>query len=164
MMFFSNLTVAKKVIALTVTMVALTAIVAAVGVQGIRTLKDDIGEVDLAGGEALTGARAARDAVMLNRAEFRLAADPSPQTLRAIEEQAAALKRQLEDRLAELRRSANPEQARMLATIEQRWVAYTREFDDTLATVRRVGGAVRATRPRVPSTSPPSQAVRRPRR
>ncbi|WP_144184161.1 methyl-accepting chemotaxis protein [Elioraea rosea] len=143
-MGFANLKIARKVLLLVLLMLAITGVVAGVGVQGILTLSDDLNEVSLTADEALTGARASRDALVLNRAEFRLAADPSADTMRYAEEVAKAAKAQFEQRLGMLRRSADAEQLLLLQPVEAAWQRYSAEFDATVATVRRLGGQVQS--------------------
>jgi methyl-accepting chemotaxis protein len=144
MSLFANLRIARKVTLLVLLMLGITGLVAGVGVQGMRSLSDDLSQVSLAGDEALTGARASSDALVLNRAEFRLAADPSPETMRYAEEVARTAKARFAERIAALRRSADAEQMRLLQPVEAAWQRYAAEFEDTLATVRRLGGQVQS--------------------
>ncbi|WP_291295092.1 methyl-accepting chemotaxis protein [Elioraea sp.] len=136
--------IGRKVLLLVVLMLAITGAVAGVGIQGIRMLSNDLSEVSDAGGEALAGAYANRDALMLNRAEFRLAADPSPENMRYAEEVSRTAKARFAQRLDELRRVADGEQVRLLQPVDAAWQRYSTQFDNTIVTVRRLGDQVQS--------------------
>ena len=141
-MSFANLRIAQKILVLVVLMLAMTGVVAGVGVHGVQSLSNNIGRVNETGTEALNGSRVSRDVAALNRAEYRLASDPSAEVLRATEEVGNRLRDRVDQQLGTLRATASDEQARLLAPVEAAWGRYRTEFAGTVALVRRLGGQV----------------------
>jgi len=144
-MKLSNLKIAQKLALLVAILLAVSGSIAAVGIYGVRNLTWLTAEVNLAGNEALTGARASRYVILLNRAEFRLAADPRPETIRETEATARTLRESFETQLRQLRSTEDAEQARLLNPVEAAWKRYLVELDDTFQVVGRVGGQLQRT-------------------
>ncbi|WP_448188129.1 methyl-accepting chemotaxis protein [Azospirillum sp. sgz301742] len=141
-MRFKDVKIVFKVLTVVALMSAVTVIVGVIGVQAVTALDKDSDGIELAGREALTGARANRNVVGLNRAEYHLAADPSRTTIADMEKEVSTQRSEFEQRLTDLKKSADPKQAELLRTIEQAYAAYLKELDDTFVQARRVGDQV----------------------
>jgi len=139
-MRFDNLSIGLKVLICLGVMVAAMAGIAGMGVQALATLYQATEEMELAGTEAVLGARLNQNVIALNRAEFRLAADPAEMTdvRKVIAEQRA----QLEERLTAVEKTADTEQKAMLLAARSQYDAYLRELDQTLSTVEANAGKV----------------------
>ena len=73
-MRFSDFKILTKVLVVVAVMAAIMAAISVISVNGLAELSADTGEVEIAGQEALTGARVNQNVIALNRAEFRAAA------------------------------------------------------------------------------------------
>jgi methyl-accepting chemotaxis protein len=113
------------------------AIIAVTGISALSTLNDIATEMKINGSEAMLGSRLNTNAVALNRTEYNLAADPSPETIadakKYIEEQSG----QFEERLAKLKETAGPNQTAMLAKIEEIYRNYKSALEGTMAVAER---------------------------
>jgi len=141
-MLLANWKIAHKLFLLIGILTLVTAIVSLTGINGINVLDHAADEMELSGGEALLGARANQNVIALNRAEFRIAADPSPEQVREVEGVIAEQKQQLQQRLAELKSTADDQQAELLRAVERAYNAYLPELEDTMRAARELGGKV----------------------
>ena len=138
----ANLRMVYKVLILVGLMAAIAAGIAATGTIGLRALVKDVSAVNLAGTEALQGARANRLAVTMNRAEFRIAASPTPETIADATRIAEASRQEFEQVIVALRSTADREQARLLDQIDTTYRAYIAEYRDTVEKARQLGSQV----------------------
>ncbi len=118
-------------------------IIAAVGFVGYNGLQDSIAYSDRVEGnlrEALTGSRINTNTAVLNRVEFRLAAEPSAEQVALAVKAIEAERKLFESRLVEIKRSANAAQERQIAVIEESYRGYLARLEDTLARARQYGG------------------------
>jgi len=143
-MSLSNVKFLYKILLIVALMAAVAGVVGAIGYRQISILSADTTEIDHAGGEALAGARATQDLYALNQAEFRLAANPSPAEIAAVERIIAERRQLLATHLAEARQNADVRQAELLRPVEQEVAAYLTELQKTLETAKRVGQQVRS--------------------
>jgi methyl-accepting chemotaxis protein len=131
-MKFSDLKIAHKLLLLVGLLSAATVAVSVTGVRGVTTLGQATADIDLAGTEALRGARLNQNVIAMNRAEFRAALDPSQ--IEDVRKVVAEQRQEAERRLADLRRTADAEQARLLDRVDAAYRAYLPELEDTLRT------------------------------
>ncbi len=107
--------------------------VAAVGLWGIATLKDDVAKVGTANASALHAARMNQDITRLGRIEFRLAASPTVQAVadarREIAEEQAEFRQRFEQSLA----TAGTRRRAALESVRTAHAAYTSALDRTLS-------------------------------
>jgi methyl-accepting chemotaxis protein len=141
-MAFSNLRIVHKLLVLVGVLSLVTAAVSAVGVTGVRALGDATARIDRAGGQSLLAARINTNVVAINRAEFRIAVDPTgenfAQAVAVIEEQRA----QMAERIDELRTAQDPQTRALLSAAEEAYARYGASLDRTLETARRDQGSV----------------------
>ncbi|HYE49753.1 MAG TPA: methyl-accepting chemotaxis protein [Azospirillaceae bacterium] len=133
-MSLANLKIIHKLFILIAALTLVTAVVAGTGVVGLNRLSDATDEITQSGNIALLAARMNQNVIALNRAEFRVAADPGelPDVERVIAEQS----KELAARLEALRSGSSGRLKEQIAGIEEGYARYQRELEDTLATVR----------------------------
>ncbi len=138
----SNLKILYKLLLLVGLMSLVTVVVGATGVTKLSELSRATDEIELAGMESVNGARLNQEVIRLNRGEFRVAANPSVEELKEVEGLMADQRKSLEDKIATLKRTADPEQAKLLAEVDKAYAGYSGELKDTLEKARQLGGQV----------------------
>ncbi len=141
-MHFRDLKIASKLGIIIALMSLMTAATSYTGISGLASMDVATNHIELAGRDALTASRLAQDILRLNRGEFRVASNPSPEELREVEANGAAYRQGVESRIAALRQGADADQKRQLDEVEAAYKAYMVELEDTYAKVRQVGGMV----------------------
>jgi methyl-accepting chemotaxis protein len=141
---FSNWKILFKLLALVGAMSLVIAIVAMVGVHGVTVLDQEAEQVAGSGFDSALGERIHQDVLGLNRAEFRIAADPSPDSLAAAVQDIDARRTRLADQLAEAGKEADPQQAAKLAAVAKALEAYLPELNETIARAKALGDKVDA--------------------
>nr|WP_175474308.1 methyl-accepting chemotaxis protein [Thalassobaculum litoreum] len=131
-----------KISGLIASLVLVAAVIGGVGIYAIGELADQTKSVSVAGEEALLAARVNRNVTVLNRAEFRVAADPSQTILDEAKATIAEERAKIDERLTRLDATATPAQARMIDTIRAAYAAYVVELEETLAIAEKVSGNV----------------------
>ncbi|HYD68209.1 methyl-accepting chemotaxis protein [Azospirillum sp.] len=141
-MRFSDIRILYKVLTVVGLMAAIMAVISVISVNGLKELTEDTQLVEQASGEALTGARVNQNVIALNRAEFRAAADPSPGQLTEVETVVREQRQQLEERLTQLKGSADGRQMDLLRGVDAAYADYLKELADTLAVAKRNGAQI----------------------
>ncbi|MFM2044348.1 MAG: hypothetical protein RLY86_2924, partial [Pseudomonadota bacterium] len=135
-MSLSRIKILHKLLLLVGLLTLVTAIVAAVGLIGLDRLSKATNLIDAAGNLSLTAARANQNVIALNRAEFRMAADPSADQLRDVRAAVEEERARYTDRIARLRAGLDAADDRegkaLLEQAEAGYRAYMVELDDTL--------------------------------
>jgi methyl-accepting chemotaxis protein len=138
-MNLKNWKIRTKLLVLVGVMSAVIAIVSGVGYYAMELEADYRERIESDLRRALGGSRINTNAMALNRAEFRLAAEPSEEQLKVVTKIIEEEKKTLESRLAELRRTVSPDQAKQLDVIGEAYKVYVVDLDITLEQVRRHG-------------------------
>jgi methyl-accepting chemotaxis protein len=144
MLALANWKILYKLLALVGAMSLVIAVVAGVGVHGVTGLDAEADQVAISGFDSALGERIHQDVLGLNRTEFRIAADPSPESLTAALQDIEERRKRLRDQLAEAGKQADPEQAAKLAEVTKALEAYLPELDQTVATAKALGDKVDA--------------------
>ncbi|WP_281684362.1 methyl-accepting chemotaxis protein [Thalassobaculum salexigens] len=131
-----------KISGLIASLVLVAAVIGGVGIYAIGELADQTKSVSVTGEEALLAARVNRNVALLNRAEFRIAADPSQTILDEAKATIAEERAKIDERLTRLDETATPVQSQMLDTIRAAYAAYVVELEETLAIAEKVSGNV----------------------
>jgi len=142
MLNLSNWKILYKLLLLVGIMSTVVAVIGAVGYFGIEDLTDGVDDVASEGSEALMGALINENALSISRDEFHLAADPSADTLKSAGEQIDGQKKEFEDRLKQLKTTADAEQMRRIGAVEAAYNDYLPALQQTMAAVQQVGGQV----------------------
>ncbi|WP_430396757.1 methyl-accepting chemotaxis protein [Ferrovibrio sp.] len=142
MLSFSNWRILYKVMALVLLMAAASAALGLIALNGLEKLTLIEEQTAEAGALATTAARAGQNMLRLSRGEFRVAAQPTPENLQAIGQRVQEEEKAFRERLAELKKKADPEQAKLLAEIDTHYQAYSRELAGTFSKARELIGKV----------------------
>ena len=138
----SHFKILYKLLILVGVLTVVTAAVSAVGIYAINDLSTMTTRVDTAGTETKTAARLGQNAVTLNRAEYRLAADPNDEQIKELADAIASEREQFRERLEVIRASAGETQTALLDEVEQAYQAYLSEIQKTLSVGREKSGLV----------------------
>jgi len=141
-MKISNWKIKTKLLFLVGVLATVIAIVAAVGLVGVSNIIADNKKIVEMGHESLLGARVNQNVVALSRAEYRVAADPSDDTVRFTQNLVAEQRRLLEERLATLKSAGDAEQINLLAEVEKNYKTYIVDQDVTFEKVRQLGAKI----------------------
>ena len=141
-MKLSNIKIAQKIGLVIGVLATGTLAVGAVGLHSIDALSRAARDIEAAGSNAADGVRASRSIIRMNRAEYRMAANPSPEMVKEAEEVIAQAKADFDKRFSSLKKDAGPEEIRMLADAEKAYQEYAKELDSTISAVRKYMGSV----------------------
>jgi methyl-accepting chemotaxis protein len=117
----------------------LASIVVAVSIVGIKSIGDLLvaqQKINVVSNETTDGARLTQNVVALNRAEYQIASDPTPETLKEVIGVINQQKKLVEDRISKLKSTADSEQLALLKAVDVQYDLYKREIEDTLTKVR----------------------------
>jgi methyl-accepting chemotaxis protein len=142
MLSFGNWRILYKVMALVLLMAAASATLGIMALNGVGKLIEIEEQVAEASALATTAARSGQNMLRLSRGEFRVAAQPTPENLQAINQRVQEEEKIFRERLAELKKNPDAEQARLLAEIETHYQAYSRELAGTFSKARDLIGKV----------------------
>ena len=123
----------------------MTAIIFGVAAVGILRLRDMNVGLDQVGNNAdiqLVGARMNEDLVTMNRAEYRVAGDPSSAAVQADLDASDENRKLFEQRLKTARGAADTEDMALLDEIGEQYRTYRRHADTLRSDVRSLGAAV----------------------
>ncbi|MGC2856137.1 methyl-accepting chemotaxis protein [Novispirillum sp. DQ9] len=141
-MRLNNLSLATKLVALVLTLSTVTGVVSVTGVTNINHMSLATDEIALAGSEALIGAQLRREAVAMNRGEFRIAVEPTEEQIRVVSGQIDESRVRLEDMLRKARATATDAQVGQLQAVDTAYAAYRASLEATLKVAREHGAAV----------------------
>lgn len=144
-MNLGNYKTAHKIIAVILLLGSIATGIAAIGIYSMRSLSDVATRLDAEGNDEVLAALIGQNVLELNLAEFRLAADPSAQTLGAMRALIAEQEKQLEERLAKARAGADAEQTDLLRRLEADYREYLDDLKATVGKAEAVSGSVNLT-------------------
>ena len=131
-MKLQNMKIGTKLLLLIGLMSLVTAVIATFGVTRINLLNAglrDVGQVD---DMVLLGARINQNLITMTRSEYRVAADPSAETIAAAKEVADTNRQQFNERFAKLvAGAATDDEKRQLQDIQTAYATYTDGLDGT---------------------------------
>jgi len=131
MSFLARFNVLTKILAIVVFMALIAVGLSWLGIASLAKLDDGSNDMKRASQRALTGARANQNVLALNRAEFRIALDPRPESVvegkRAIDEQLKSL----EERLDNLGQTRDEQAKAMLPAVNAALAEYRAAVEDT---------------------------------
>jgi methyl-accepting chemotaxis protein len=141
-MRFENIRIANKILMIIALLAGVTLIVGTIAVTSLRELSAGTRTVDRAGGQALAGARVLQNILRINRAEYRLALQPTVEEIKIAEATIKTNTEQMEKGMAEMRATQVPELLRLLGEVEAAQKAYMQELSTTMAMADKVKGAI----------------------
>jgi methyl-accepting chemotaxis protein len=108
-----------------------TAIVAAVGIIRLNGMNASLRKVDAISDVQVLGARMNQNLVIMNRAEYRVAADPSADTVRAATAVMNDNRKMFEERFQTVRAQADPDEAAILSKMSEAYQVYGTRLQKT---------------------------------
>jgi len=141
-MSIRDLRIKTKLVLIIVALSCVTLVVAGLGVLRLQALTQDLTKMDEVGDIALLGARMNQNLIILNRSEYRVAADPSPDNVRTARETWMANAKMFEDRLAKSRALASPEEKVAIDRIEADYRGYSESLKKTYEAADRTGASI----------------------
>ncbi|OKH88910.1 methyl-accepting chemotaxis protein [Thalassospira sp. TSL5-1] len=125
--------IATKIFAIiTVLAIAIIA-VSANGYHGLNSMNQSSQTQETAANEAMDGLRLTRLITSLNRAEFRIAADPSPDTIADLNNTISRETAEFEAIIEETSKTAGPRRLELLNDVKQRYEIYEHSIDKLLS-------------------------------
>jgi len=144
-MTLKDFRIQTKLLVLIGLLTLVTVAVSAVGITRLTGMSASLIQVDTAGDAQLSGARMNQNVIALNRAEYRVAADPSADTVRAATAVTDENRKMFTERLGRARAVAGPDEAVMLDRIQENYQAYLAAAQKTFDQTAAEGGAVALT-------------------
>ncbi len=138
----SNWKIRSKLLLLVGVMAGLVAAVAGTGIYAMGNMGTSMGKIMEVSEHTLVGARLNQNVIRLNRAEYRIASDPSADNVREALSVITEQRKELEERFAKLKAAADPEQQKLLTTVDQTYRTYIADLEETLAKAKEHGGKV----------------------
>ncbi len=139
-MNLGNFSISAKIFFVIGLLAAVATGIAVTGYYGLSILSVATDEIDLTAGEIKIGGRINQNVIELNRAEYRVAANPKEydQAIAEVE----AIKKTLAERLATVEKTADAEQRRLLDQGKSALEAYLVELAATFDVARKAKDAV----------------------
>ncbi|MGF7175352.1 methyl-accepting chemotaxis protein [Azospirillum doebereinerae] len=138
-MAITNWSIAQKLYLLIGVFTAVIALVSAVGLGGVDRLGNAAEEINVAGSEAVLGARLSQNILSISRNEFRLALDPSPEQVADVQKVIDDQRKQIAERVATLKTTADAGQMQQIAALETAYNAYVPALEESLRVSRQLG-------------------------
>jgi len=135
----SNWKILYKLMLLVGVLTALVAVISGIGIFSVEKLAEDQSNIVEVSGEALLGEQINHEITVLNREEYRVAADPTVENLKKTKDIVQSRSKMVEDGLNKLSATADEAQTRELENVNQKYKAYLVQLDDTLAKVDEQG-------------------------
>ena len=102
------------------------------GINAMASLNTDADNMSAASRRALEAARANQSVIALNRAEFRVALDPSPESRKAVHTVIDEQMKFLDERLVDLAKSRDEKARNLVPAAKEALAGYQRDLGDTL--------------------------------
>ncbi|HET6838365.1 MAG TPA: methyl-accepting chemotaxis protein, partial [Bradyrhizobium sp.] len=132
MSFLARFRILTKIIAVVLLLSAVTISISLLGIRALALLNDGADNMRAAAAQALQGARANQNVIALNRAEFRVALDPSPENRaevrKVIDEQMKAYLAGME----EVNKTSDDKVRAMMPAVNETMAEYKRDIENTL--------------------------------
>jgi methyl-accepting chemotaxis protein len=141
-MSLQNFRIKTKLLLLIAFMITVTVIVSTVGVTRLQSIGGALSDLDEFGDVTVLGARMNQNLIIINRSEYRMAADPSADTIKAAAEVAAANVKQFEERLQKSKQGADGGTLDRLRAIETAFADYRQALAKSQETAAKVGASV----------------------
>ncbi|OSQ39598.1 methyl-accepting chemotaxis protein [Thalassospira mesophila] len=138
-MKLGKLGIAAKIFAIIAVLGVAIVAVAANGYYGLGTMHQSSRLQETAATEALDGLRLTKLITSLNRAEFRIAADPTPETITDLDQTIARESKEFETLLAETKATAGPKRLALLQDVERLYHVYQAGISKVVATATAPG-------------------------
>lgn len=141
-MNLGNYKISVKILSVIFLLSVVAIAITATGVLSLGQVNQSTDKMQVSGQEVLLGARMRQNAIALNRAEFRLAADPSAgniaDTRKIIDQQVS----EIEERIAKAMETAGARRKAALEELQGKYKDYKREIDATVSLAESSGASI----------------------
>lgn len=144
-MKFQDFRIRTKLLLLIAMMSLIAAGIAAFGVSKITFLNQSLKTVDVVDSAATLGARMNQNTIVMNRSEYRVAADPSPETIKASRAIADQNIEQFKARLAEAAKTADADEKAQLDAVTSSYSSYLDGLNKTYDMAQQMAGQITLT-------------------
>ena len=133
MSVLSRFRVLTKILAVLFLMTGTAAGMAWFSIHALGTLNEVIGNMDARAKRALVAALANQSAIMINRAEYRIAMDPRPENKEAARKVIDQETKNFEERIENVGQSRDEQTRAMVPAIKQSFASYSKNVERTLS-------------------------------
>jgi methyl-accepting chemotaxis protein len=133
MSLLARFKIITKILAVIMLLGAVTVGTSWLGIHAMASLNAGADNMSAAAQRALEAARANQSVIALNRAEFRVALDPSPENRAAVHGVIDEQNKLFNDRLADLGKTRDAQAMSMLPAVKTAMAEYQRDLQNTLA-------------------------------
>ncbi len=131
-MSLGSISIRAKLMLLMVLMSIFTILLCFVSLRAAKDLAESAVILDETGREVFLASRMGLEAVSINRGEFRVAADPSAEVINSSIQGSTERRKNFEEDLSLLRKTADSTQSKKLDEIEEQYKKYIQKFTNTL--------------------------------
>jgi methyl-accepting chemotaxis protein len=131
MSFLSNFRVLTKILAIIVLLSCVTAGITMLAINSLKSLSDATDRMEVAAEQAVDAAHLGQIVTAINRAEYRVGADPRPENRAAARQVIDEQTKLLNERLANISKTEDDQAKTHLAAIKDFWQKYLPELADT---------------------------------
>ena len=132
MSFLARFKIITKILAVILLLSAVATMMSWLGIHTMASLNAGAENMSAAAQRALEAARANQSVIALNRAEFRVALDPSPENRSAVHGVIENQMKLFNERLADLRKTRDEQAMSMLPAVKEAMAEYQRNLQNTL--------------------------------
>lgn len=141
-MVLGKFSISAKVFAIICVLGLAIIIIATTAVYALHSINDLSKRKSLATSEAMNGLRITQLVTSLNRAEFRIVADPSPKNVEALKQEIARDISAFEQTLTKIEQTADSRQKKMLDAVRKNYEQYAAFVDATIAAAEKDGANI----------------------
>jgi methyl-accepting chemotaxis protein len=132
MSLLARVKIITKILAVILLLSAIAVSISWLGIHAMASLNDGADNMSAAARRALVAARANQNVIALNRAEFRVALDPSPENRQAVHGVIDEQMKLFDQRLEELGKTRDAQAMSMLPAVRDAMTEYQRALHNTL--------------------------------
>jgi methyl-accepting chemotaxis protein len=141
MLFLARFKIITKILAVIMLLSAVAVMMSWLSIQAMASLNSDADHMRATARRALEAARASESVIDLNRAEFRVALDPSPENRSAVHGVIDEEMKRFDESLVDLRKARDDQALSMLPGIRRAMADYQRNLQNTLSLADSVKNA-----------------------
>jgi methyl-accepting chemotaxis protein len=138
MAFLSQFRVLTKILAVIGVMAAVAVTITYFGTTSLGSLNAATDLMEKKAGGALLAARLSHDAIALNRSEYMLAANPTPEARAEFRKQVDTDVKAFAERFVKVKEATSEKDAASVAAIESAFATYKKELEDTFVTAQAI--------------------------
>lgn len=141
MLFLARFKIITKILAVIMLLSAVAVMMSWLSIQAMASLNSDADHMRATAQRALEAARASESVINLNRAEFRVALDPSPENRSAVHGIIDKEVKRFDESLVDLRKARDEQALSMLPGVRRAMADYQRNLQNTLSLADSVKNA-----------------------